>query len=189
MHFTGEKEQENMAYDAYENYVLVNDSSVTWEQIFEGMISSRFGDGIDHWTIASDYIYYSRHPNLPDKPNYAVLEFMDEGLVTVLNGERLEKLTALFENGEYLGYEPKTHSIDGTLKLMFNTNEVDFDTNEMGDFIIELDPDQDICRINGEYVFYGAFEEPDYILKLWEYLGITQWSDIVYQVYPNALRP
>lgn len=188
-HFTGEKERENMAYDAYEHYVLVNDNTVTWQQIYDGLVSSQFGANIDHWTIASDYIYYTKHPDLPDKPNYAILEFMDEGLVTILEGERLEKLTALFENGEYLGYEPKTHSIDGKLKLLLNTNEVDFDTNEMGDFVIELDPDQDICRINGEYVFYGAADEPDYIQKLWEYLGITQWPDIVYMVCENALRP
>ena len=28
---------------------------------------------------------------------------------------------------------------------------------------IELDPDSDICRIDGEFIFYGAFDEPDYI--------------------------
>ena len=36
---------------------------------------------------------------------------------------------------------------------------------------IELDPDSDICRINGEYVFYGAYDEPDYIRSygiIWE---------------------
>lgn len=184
-HFSGEKERENMAYDAYEHYVLVNDNSVTWQQIWEGLISSQYGASIDHWTICSDYIYYTKRPDLPDKPNYAILEFMDEGLVTVLDGERLEKLILLFENGEYLGYEPKTHSVGVGLKLIINTNEVDFEE----DFIIELDPDSDICRINDEYVWYGKADEPDYILKLWEYLGITQWPDIVYTVCENALRP
>lgn len=32
-------------------YVLVNDAEVTWEEIFRGMVSSRFGDAIDHQTV------------------------------------------------------------------------------------------------------------------------------------------
>ena len=187
-HFSGEKERENIAYDAYEHYVLVNDNSVSWQQIWESLISSQFGAAIDHWTICSDYIYYTKHPDLPDKPNYAILEFKDEGLVTVLDGDRLEKLIFLFENGEYLGYEPKTHSVGVGLNLIFNTNAVGFATGN-GDFVIELDPDSDICRINGEYVWYGRPDEPEYTYKLWEYLGITQWPDIVYTVCENALRP
>ena len=62
-HFSGEKERENMAYDAYEHYVLVNDNSVSWQQIWESLISSQFGAAIDHWTICSDYLYYTKHPD------------------------------------------------------------------------------------------------------------------------------
>lgn len=54
-HFTGDKEWENMAYNGYEHYVLVNDEAVTWEQIFNGLISSHYGDAIDHWTVYSEY--------------------------------------------------------------------------------------------------------------------------------------
>ena len=102
-------------------------------------------------------------------------------MVTITDSERLEKLVLLFENAEYLGYEPKTHSIGVGLNLIFTIRDEDF--------VIELDPDSDLCRINGEYVWYGKPDEPDYILKLWEYLGITQWPDIVYMVCENALRP
>jgi len=42
-------------------YVLVNDKEVTWEQIIHGMLSSRFGDWIDHKTV------YSKYTRLPDK--------------------------------------------------------------------------------------------------------------------------
>ncbi len=100
---------------------------------------------------------------------------------TITDSDRLEKLVYLFENAEFLGYEPKTHSIGVGLNLIF--------TSGGEDFVIELDPDSDICRIHGEYVSYGAPDEPDYIYKLWEYLGITQWPDIVYMVCENALRP
>ena len=181
-HFSGEKERENMAYDAYEHYVLVNDNSVSWQQIWESLISSQFGAAIDHWTICSDYLYYTKHPDLPDKPNYAILEFMDEGLVTVTDFDRLEKIWILFSEAEFLGYEPKTHSIGVGLNLII--------TSQNGEAItIELDPYSDICRINGEYVWYGKADEPEYTYKLWEYLGITQWPDIVYTVCENALRP
>ena len=181
-HFSGEKERENMAYDAYEHYVLVNDNSVSWQQIWESLISSQFGAAIDHWTICSDYLYYTKHPDLPDKPNYAILEFMDEGLVTVTDFDRLEKIWILFSEAEFLGYEPKTHSIGVGLNLII--------TSQNGEAItIELDPASDICRINGEYVWYGKADEPEYTYKLWDYLGITQWPDIVYTVCENALRP
>ena len=173
-HFTGEKE-ERFPYDAYDHYVLVKDNDITWQEIFDGKYQANWRP------IFQNYIYYPKSPDLPDNPDYAILEFKDSGLVTITDSERLEKLVLLFENAEYLGYEPKTHSIGVGLNLIFTIRDEDF--------VIELDPDSDLCRINGEYVWYGKPDEPDYILKLWEYLGITQWPDIVYMVCENALRP
>lgn len=175
-HFTGEKDRPDASYDSYEYYVLTNDNTVTWEDILNHRV-----DAEDHWTVYAEFTYRPKNPDLPDKPNYAILEFADDGLITITDSDRLEKLVYLFENAEFLGYEPKTHSIGVGLNLVFTSGDKDF--------IIELDPDSDICRINGEYVFYGAPDEPDYIYKLWEYLGITQWPDIVYMVCENALRP
>ena len=175
-HFTGEKDRPDAPYDAYEYYVLTNDNTVTWEDILNHRV-----DAEEHWTVYAEFTYRPKHPDLPDKPDYAILEFADDGLMTITDSDRLEKLVYLFENAEFLGYEPKTHSVGVGLNLILTSGEEDF--------VIELDPDSDICRINGEYVFYGAPEEPDYIYKLWEYLGITQWPDIVYMVCENALRP
>lgn len=175
-HFTGEKDRPDAAYDSYEYYVLTNDDTVTWEDILSHRV-----DAEEHWTVYAEFTYRPKHPDLPDKPNYAILEFAGDGLITITDSDRLEKLVYLFENAEFLGYEPKTHSIGVGLNLIFTSGDKDF--------VIELDPDSDLCRINGEYVFYGAPEEPDYIYKLWEYLGITQWPDIVYMVCENALRP
>lgn len=175
-HFTGEKDRPDASYDSYEYYVLTNDDTVTWEDILNHRV-----DAEEHWTVYAEYTYRPKHPDLPDKPNYAILEFADDSLITITNSDRLEKLVFLFENAEYLGYEPKTHSIGVGLNLVFTSGDKDF--------VIELDPASDICRINGEYVSYGAPDEPDYIYKLWEYLGITQWPDIIYMVCENALRP
>ena len=174
-HFTGEKEEERFPYDAYDHYVLVKDNNITWQEIFEGKYQGNYRP------IFQNYIYYPESPDLPDNPNYAILEFNGSGLITITDANRLEKLVYLFENAEYLGYEPKTHSIGVDLNLIF--------ANGDKEFIIELDPDSDLCRINGEYVFYGAYDEPEYTYKLWEYLGITQWPDIVYMSCENALKP
>ena len=175
-HFTGEKDRPDAPYDSYEYYVLTNDNTVTWEDILNHRV-----DPEEHWTVYAEFTYRPKHPDLPDKPNYAILEFAGDGMITITDSDRLEKLVYLFENAEFLGYEPKTHSVGVGLNLILTSGEEDF--------VIELDPDSDICRINGEYVFYGAPDEPDYIYKLWEYLGITQWPDIVYMVCENALRP
>lgn len=175
-HFTGEKDRPDASYDSYEYYVLTNDDTVTWEDILNHRV-----DAEEHWTVYAEFTYRPKHLDLPDKPNYAILEFAGDGLITITDSDRLEKLVYLFENAEFLGYEPKTHSIGVGLNLIFTSGD--------NDFIIELDPDSDICRINGEYVSYGAPDEPDYIYKLWEYLGITQWPDIIYMVCENALRP
>lgn len=175
-HFTGEKDRPDAAYDSYEYYVLTNDNTVTWDDVLNHRVDSE-----EHWTVYAEFTYRPKHPDLPDRPNYAILEFAGDGLITITDSDRLEKLVYLFENAEFLGYEPKAHSIGVGLNLVFTSGDKDF--------IIELDPDSDVCRINGEYASYSAPDEPDYIYKLWEYLGITQWPDIVYMVCENALRP
>ena len=175
-HFTGTKEREEYPYDAYEYYCFVGDPDITWQEIFDGQYEGKF------MPILLNHIYYSKQPKLPDNPTQATLEFEGEALVTVTDFDRLEKIWLLFENAEYLGYEPKTHSIGVDLNLVL--------LSQSGETLtIELNPDGDTCRINGEYVFYGAFDEPDYIEKLWYYLGIEAWPDAVYEKYPRALKP
>lgn len=122
---------------------------------------------------------------LPDNPNYAVLEFIDDpGLIVITNHESVEGLLALFVNAEPLDQEPQNHkiSVDGVdLNLVF--------VEGVEEYEIELDPGTSLCRINGEYLWYGKPDSPDAIYKLWEYMGITRWPDIVYQVCKNALKP
>lgn len=179
-HFTGEKAWENADHDAYEYYVLVNDDSVTLQDI-DGNPTN--GNGTpDYWTVYTEFTYRPKKPQLPANPAQAILEFNGEQLVTTTDFDRLEKIWVLFGDAELLGYEPKTHSIGIGLNLVLKS--------EGGETMrIELDPDKDICRINGEYVFYGAYDEPDYIEKLWYYLGIPAWPDQVYEKYPNAFKP
>ena len=56
MRYEGEPESKNAAYDSYLRYVLTNDDSVTWEEIFSGVVSSQLGAYIDHYSVYTDYI-------------------------------------------------------------------------------------------------------------------------------------
>lgn len=55
--FEEKPKSDTAIYSEIIRYLLVNDSEVTWEQIFQGMLSSRFGDLIDHKTVYIKYIY------------------------------------------------------------------------------------------------------------------------------------
>jgi len=171
-YFTGEEQSEDVSYDAFEYYMLVDDNNVKWEELARSR----------HRQVFANYIYYPKRPLLPENPAEVILEFAGTQLVTITDFDRLEKIWILFEEAELLGYEPKTHSIGVGLNLILKSQNGDT-------MIIELDPDSDICRINGEYVFYGAFDEPDYIEKLWYYLDIEAWPGEVYAACENAYRP
>ena len=109
------------------------------------------------------------------------MEFEGIELVSTTDFDRLEKIWLLFSEAEFLGYEPKTHSVGVGLNLILYTQSGETVT-------IELDPDDDLCKIQGEFVFYGAPDEPSYIEKLWYYLDIESWPDEVYDRCPNAYR-
>ena len=56
MKYEGEAESPHASYQSYVRYVLTNDGSVTWEELVHGMISSKFGDYIDHHSVYTDLI-------------------------------------------------------------------------------------------------------------------------------------
>jgi len=166
---------------SYEHYVLIHDEMID-RNIWGDMLSSHESIYIDHMTVFSNYAAIPKMPQIPAELEKAVLEFEGEELVSTTDFDRLEKLYLLFTEAELLGYEPKTHSVGVGLNLIL--------TAQNGETItIELDPDSDICRIDGEFIFYGAYDEPDYIEKLWYYLDIEAWPDAVYEKCGNAYRP
>lgn len=57
LQYEGEPNSETALFDSYVKYVLINDSTVTWDQIERGMLSSQSGAGIDHYTVYNDLIY------------------------------------------------------------------------------------------------------------------------------------
>jgi len=166
---------------SYEHYVLIHDEMID-RNIWGDMIASHESIYSDHMTVFSNYTAIPKEPQMPADLDKAVLEFEGTELVSTTDFDRLEKIWILFSEAELLGYEPKTHSIGVGLNLIL--------TSQNGErMTIELDPDSDICRIDGEFIFYGAYDEPDYIEKLWYYLGIEAWPDAVYEKCGNAYRP
>ena len=179
--FTGAKAWEGADHDAFDYYVLVNDDTVTFEDIMTGKLDMSDWKNPSHWTVYADLIYLPKTPQLPANLQKAVLEFEGNELVSTTDFDRLEKIWILFTEAEFLGYEPKTHSVGAGLNLILTTQDGKTVT-------IELDPDNDICRMDGEFIFYGAADEPCYIEKLRYYLGIAQWPDAVYNNCENAFR-
>jgi len=165
---------------SYEHYVLIHDEMID-RNIWGDMIASHESIYVDHMTVFSNYTFIPKALQIPADLDKAVLEFDGKELVSTTDFDRLEKIWILFSEAELLGYEPKTHSIGVGLNLIL--------TAQNGETtLIELDPDSDICRIDGEFVFYGAYDEPDYIEKLWYYLGIDSWPEEVYETCSNAYR-
>ena len=54
MRYEGEPSSQWALFDRYVRYVLVNDNTLTWEDIEYGMFSSQMGDYIDHNTVYVD---------------------------------------------------------------------------------------------------------------------------------------
>ncbi len=54
LRFEGDAETPYASYDSYVRYVLVNDNTVTWEELQHGIFSSQMGDYIAHHTVYTD---------------------------------------------------------------------------------------------------------------------------------------
>lgn len=54
--YEGAPNSADAIFSYYTYYVLVNNDTVTWDQIEHGMISSQLGDQIDHYRVYSDLV-------------------------------------------------------------------------------------------------------------------------------------
>lgn len=167
-HFEGPAETQGAIYDAYDRYVLTNNLTATWEELFYSLASSRFGAGIDHHVVYSDLIYYPKHPSLPADPASISLVQAGQTILTVTEKNTLEQLYSLLTNAEALGYEPKTYSLDLSLRYIAANG---------AERTIELDMYEDLYRIDGEFYDYGPGYTDnggiDARPKLFELLGVT----------------
>ncbi|MGN0315806.1 MAG: M56 family metallopeptidase [Fusicatenibacter sp.] len=54
MYYTGDAPTSDAVYDSYVRYVLTDDDTVTWDDLVWGLLSSRSGDGIRHFTVYTE---------------------------------------------------------------------------------------------------------------------------------------
>ena len=55
--YEGRPKSATAIFSKYTYYVLVDDNTVTWDDIEHGMLSSQFGDRIDHYIVYSDLVF------------------------------------------------------------------------------------------------------------------------------------
>lgn len=131
--------------------------------------------------VLGRYINGNPRVELPREILRVVLEFEGVPCLTVTSPEQIEKIRELFATAEVLDYEPKTHSTGAGLNLVL--------TGAGGESVaIDLDIENDIARMDGKFISYGAPDEPCYIEKLWDYLGVSGWPEALYEKEPNCYR-
>lgn len=57
MKYEGRPNSVYATFSEYSYYVLVNDDTVTWDDIEQGIFSSQYGDYIDHFIVYSDLVF------------------------------------------------------------------------------------------------------------------------------------
>ncbi len=90
--YEGEPESETALYESYLRYVLTNDNTVTWEQIWRGLASSKLGDAIDHQVVYQKYNY---NHNTQEYCNAKVLEIYEDCFLS----ECLDVTSGLLKTG------------------------------------------------------------------------------------------
>lgn len=174
-HFSGEPTEPNASYDAYDAYILTNDRTATWEQLWNSLCSSQAGVAIDFTIVYMDYIYYPDHPSIPNCTQIT-LEFEEEVLLTITDTDTLEALLA----GAELTYEPKTFNVGPILRLH---------AKDGSETTVQLMLDFDWVIIDGQFYDFGpGYTEEgsrNALPDLFSLLGIESWPQEVIDAYPG----
>ena len=110
MKYEGEPESETALYESYLRYVLTNDNTVTWEQIWRGLASSKLGDAIDHQVVYQKYNY---NHNKQEYCNAKVLEIYEDCFLA----ECLDVTSGLLKTGEKVMVSKNVVSAKGVPEL------------------------------------------------------------------------
>lgn len=65
--YEGAPSSSTALFNRYTYYVLVNDNTITWDDIERGMLSSQSGDLIDHYLVYSDLDYKETFTDVMDE--------------------------------------------------------------------------------------------------------------------------
>ena len=169
--FSGQPESPNASYDAYERWVLTDNKSAIYEELWESLLSSQSDVAIDYFEVYSDLIYFPDHPAIPEVLTEAALVQDGESLLTLRDFDALEDLRTLLANAEFLGYYPKTPDFGPELRLTDASGGVTSLYLSMDSDLFELDGN---CFDYGPgYDGYGSNNDQE---LLWQILGLTEWT-------------
>ena len=115
MKYEGEPESETALYESYLRYVLTNDNTVTWEQIWRGLASSKLGDAIDHQVVYQKYNY---NHNTQEYCNAKVLEIYEDCFLA----ECLDVTSGLLKTGTKVMVTKKVVATAGVPELNTGDN-------------------------------------------------------------------
>ena len=110
MKYEGEPESETALYESYLRYVLTNDNTVTWEQIWRGLASSKVGEAIDHQVVYQKYNY---NYNMQEYCNAKVLEIYEDCFLA----ECLDVTSGLLKTGTKVMVTKKVVAAAGVPEL------------------------------------------------------------------------
>lgn len=110
MKYEGEPESETALYESYLRYVLTNDNTVTWEQIWRGLASSKLGDAIDHQVVYQKYNY---NHNTQEYCNAKVLKVYEDCFLA----ECLDVTSGLLKTGAKVMVPKKVVAAAGVPEL------------------------------------------------------------------------
>lgn len=178
LYFNGDA-PENAAYDAFEYFVLVNDNTVTWEDIEWSYLSSQSTGPIDHRIVHRHHIYYPKQPQIPEAVQ-AELVVNGETIGTVTGEQTVHEIWHLINGGEWLGFEPATYFFGPRLMLLAEDGTA---------YAVDLDMFDDLCRFGDRFYDYGPGMDGEASInnlpKLLALFGLTDWPEHVKELYPQ----
>lgn len=175
-YFSGLAESPNVSYNEYKRYVLTDNGTATYEELWQSLLSSQSGAAFDFFEIYTDLITY---PQLADIPALASVQLCLDGqtLITVLDGANVRAIRELIVHAQQT-YEPKTYSLGPELVLTCQDGK---------QITAALDMLNDLCVIDGTFFDYGpGYTEEGSIRaipQLLSLLGLTDWPEAVYERY------
>ena len=178
---TGQGSGEDGSFDAYQCCYLSNERNTSL--ILTSYVSDvPVNPDQSPFVVYSDLVYFKETPELPALSK-AVLSDNGTEYLTITDATTLTELHSLLSSAEWLGYYPKTPNFGPTLTLY----------GIQGDMVVlQLDVESDLIAIDGDCFDYGPgydnFGSNNDIFRLWELMGLTEWTLPNLSKWPDGIN-
>ncbi len=183
-HFSGEA-SDKAEYDAYDYYVLTNDPTSNWEEIWKSAASSVYGAAIPFSLIYMDQIYYTDYPPLPDSQVTELRLWVDDKILNIWSEsceEKMQQVLTMMCKAEGLGYEPKTYGFGPELEFVMADGNT---------YTVSLTIEYDLLYFDGAFYDFGPGYTEDGSINATPDLMRLLFGDTIPQeildIYPEYL--